>query len=237
VTNPPAFAPSDSPPAIVAAAGDWLANELGGGFAYLRSKRQIVHRRAGRAESIELQTSPRSRAGETTTVMPRLIMTDSYVRAWQKGKSLTGLFADGGYIFNSLLVNLGIQNVELFGPLRAQHPDLYLSLDEFLAAVQREVMPCVQLMREGPSFAADKLPIRWIVFPEPPFWWAAAYGDHRAAKRFLARYFEANPGSRAHFERGRVLSSSDAGPPFGNTLVALGWSAVRSGALTADEPI
>jgi len=237
VSSPPVFAASDKPPAIVAAAGVWLAKALGDGFTYLGSKREVVHKSAARTESIHLQTSSWSRAGEATTVMPRLTITDTHVRDWQKGKPLTGLFARGGYTFNSMLINLGIRNVELFGPLRKQHPDLYLSLDEFLLALHGEVMPCLLVMREGPSVAAEKLPMKWIVFPDPPFWWATAYGEHAAAKRFLARYFGAKPGSRVDFDEGRRLAASDGEPLFSNTLVALGWSAVRSGALGAEEAI
>lgn len=169
--------------------------------------------------------------------MPRLTVTDSRVRDWQRGRPLTGLFASGGYTFNSMLINLGIRNVELFGPLRKQHPDLYLTLAEFLGALRSEVMPNLLAMRDGPAAAAERLPVKWIVFPEPPFWWATAYGELAAAKRILGRYFEANPASRVDFEKGRGLALLDAEPPFSNTLVAFGWSAVRSEALGAQEPV
>ena len=235
--QPPSFTDRDKPPEIVAEAGAWLATQIGDGYVYIRSKRELVRKSPGRAETIGLQTSSWSRTGQGTWVNPRLTVTDARVKEWQAARQLKGLFSTGGQIFNTLLINLGLHDVELHGPLRRVQPDLRISLGEFADTLRRDVLPNVELMRDGPAAAAERLPIAWIVFPQQPFWWAIAYGDRVAAKRFLARFFEANPNSRKQFETGRALASAAAEPDVNNSLVDLGWSAVRAGALTVDEQI
>ena len=88
MTAPPTFTREDQPPEIVALAGAWLATELGDGYAYLRSKRELARKSPGRVESIGLQTSSWSRTGQGTWVYPRLTITDSRVSKWQATQRL-----------------------------------------------------------------------------------------------------------------------------------------------------
>lgn len=85
----------------------------------------------------------------------------------------------------------------------------------------------------------EQLPDRWLSFPEPLFWWAAAYDDVRATRALLARYFEMKPGGRESFEAARRLARGGSPAPISvsNAMVAFGWSAVTSGSLGGDEPI
>ncbi len=48
---------------------------------------------------------------------------------------------------------------------------------------------------------------------------------------------EHNSSYRRNFDWGRQLAVVDDASPGGNSLVALGWGAVRSGVLLADEPV
>ena len=234
----PQFSGNDTPAAILDAAGGWLASELNDEFRYLKSKREITRKAAGHSETIVLQTSSRSRTGEGTWVTPRITVNDDRVRKWQAERRLIGMFATGGFIFNSMVVNLGLSDLELFGPLHERPDGHHISLVQFREVALDDIMPNLKVLRSSPAVAAERLPDRWIVFPEPPFWWATVYGEPAAAKRFLARYFEANPAGRRHFETGRRLTDSSPEPSaVNNTLVAFGWSAVHSGALGAEEPI
>jgi hypothetical protein len=238
LTQVPQFSDTDEPGKVVAEAGEWLASELSDGFKYLRSKREITRKAAGRSETIILQTSSWSRTAEGTWVTPRITVSDDRVRKWQAERRLVGMFATGGFIFNSMVVNLGLPDLELFGPLHERPDGHHISLVQFRDSVFADIMPNLKVLRSSPAVAAERLPDPWIVFPEPPFWWATAYGDQDAAKRFLARYFESKPAGRRHFETGRRLAESSSEPEgVNNTLVAFGWSAVHSGALEATEPI
>jgi len=234
LTQVPQFSETDGPGKVVAAAGEWLASELSDGFKYLRSKRQISRKAAGRSETIVLQTSSWSRTGEGTWVYPRIMVSDDRLRKWQAERQLRGMFATGGFIFNSLVVNLGLADLELFGPLHERPDGNRISLVQFRDSVLADIVPNLKLLRGSPAVAAERLPARWIVFPEPPFWWATAYGDHAAAKRFLARYFESKPAEQKQFETGRRLAQPEA---VNNMMVAFGWSAVHSGALRAGDTI
>ena len=167
------------------------------------------------------------------------MVSDDRVRKWQAERRLTGMFATGGFIFNSMLTTLGLPDIELFGALRGRPDGHFISLAELRDAALGEIRANLTMLRGSPVTASRELPSRWIVFPEPPFWWSIAYGEPAAGKRFLARYFEAKPAGRSHFETGRRLAA-DSGPEpitVNNTLVALGWSAVSSGAIGADEAI
>jgi hypothetical protein len=77
-----------------------------------------------------------------------------------------------------------------------------------------------------------------LVFPEPLFWWAAAYEDAASAKAFLSRYFRASPGGREKFDEGRRRAA--AGQPAPEAIqgtLDFAWSAVNAGVLGADDPI
>src|SRR5262249_25594133 len=120
MSEAPQFHADQKPAEIVAAAGDWLAGQLGGGARYVRSRRAVERTVADRVQGIGLQTSSSSRAGQGTWVSPRIWVTDARVAAWQKAYDLRGLFSQGGYIFNSLIINLGLpSSVELYGPQRS----------------------------------------------------------------------------------------------------------------------
>jgi hypothetical protein len=235
----PEFSATDQPGEIVAAAGEWLASELGDGFKYLRSKRELTRKTTGRVETFVLQTSTWSRTGQGTWVTVRITVRDDRVRKWQAEHLLVGMYSTEGFIFNSLVTNMGLPDLELFGPLREGPAGHFISLKELRAAVLGDILAKLKILRGTPTVAAEQLPDSWIVFPEPPFWWATAYGERAAATRFLSRYFELKPGARIHFESGRrlALESGSEPPSINNMLVALGWSAVSSGALAADEPI
>ncbi len=234
----PRFRADEPPPAIVNRAGEWLAEQLLDGFKYLRSKREVVRRGSGRTEGIGLQTSSWSRQGQGTWVEPRVWVTDAKVSSWQRSHGISGSLARGGYIFNSMVVNLGLPlSVELFGPIREQDPRPPLSLTQFLEALQNDLLPNVRTLREGPAVAATNLPDRWLLFPEPLFWWATAYGDKSSALRFLSRYFGTKTAVRAKFDEGRRLAREGAGAPIPmkNHIVNFGWSAASSGALDDDD--
>lgn len=235
----PQFSSEQPPSAIVAEAGGWLAAKWGNGARYLRQKREVVRKVSGRAEGITLQTSSWSRAGQGTWVSPRIWVTDRQVDAWQRQHPAHhGMFSRGGSIFSSLIVNLGLPpDVELFGPLRHAQPATSISLSAFWAALEQEIFPNTKLLWGDPATAAELLPDRWLVFPEPLFWWAIAFEDGVAARTILSRYFRGKDRAREHFDVGRVLAASgDAAPvPISNTMVAFGWSAVSTGALTFDE--
>ena len=235
----PQFSATDEPAEIVAAAGEWLAQELGDGFKYLKSKREISRKSGGRTESIILQTSSWSRTGQGTWVTPRILVRDDRVRKWQAERRLVGMFSTGGFIFNSLVTNMGLPDLELFGPLRDRPEGHFISLADFRDAAMGDILANLKILRGTPEPAAEQLPNPWIVFPEPPFWWAAAYGEKAAAGRFLSRFFELKPPSRLHFEAGRRLAveSGPEPPSINNMYVAFGWSAVSSQALGADEAI
>jgi hypothetical protein len=239
LSQAPQFSATDEPAEIVAAAGEWLAPELGDGFKYLKAKREISRKAGGRTESIILQTSSWSRTGQGTWVTPRILVRDDRVRKWQAERRLVGMFSTGGFIFNSLVTNMGLPDLELFGPLRDRPEGHFISLAELRDAALGDILANLKILRGTPEAAAEQLPNSWIVFPEPPFWWAAAYGEKAAARRFLSRFFELKPPSRIHFEAGRRLAveSGPEPPSINNTYVALGWSAVSSQALGADEAI
>jgi hypothetical protein len=104
--------------------GAWLADQIGDGARYVKSKRAVVKKIGGQNHGITLQTSTWSRTGEGTWVSPRVWVTDPRVAAWQDERTLTGLFSRGGYILSTLIINLGLPNsVELFGPRRATEPE------------------------------------------------------------------------------------------------------------------
>ena len=240
MTTVPNFSPDQPPSVVVAAAGEWLAAQIGDGARYLRSKRDVVRKVAGRAAGIGLQTSSWSRTGQGTWISPRIWVTDAHVNAWQKEHPLAGLFTQGGYIFSTLIVNLGLRGtVELVGPLRSAQPATTMSLPEFWATLAEDVLPTSRLLWGAPAAAAELLPDRWLGRPEPLFWWAVAYGDKGAALTVLSRYFLNQPRSREHFDAGRRLAGAgvQAPVPVSNVMIALGWSAVTSGALGADEPV
>ncbi len=240
MTAMPQFSPEQPPSAIVAEAGEWLAAKWGNDARYMRSRREVVRSVGGRAEGITLQTSSWSRAGQGTWVSPRIWVTDRQVRKWQTGHAVHGLFARGGYIFSTLIVNLGLPvSVELFGPPRRSQPHAGMSLSEFWAALEQEIFPNTTLLWGDPAAAAALLPDQWLVFPEPLFWWAIAFGDDAAARTILSRYFREKAQSRDHFDAGRRLAAAGepAPVPISNTMIAFGWSVVSSGALTVDEPI
>ena len=185
----PAFDADQPPAVIVAAAGQWLADQIGDGARYMKSRREVLKRIGAQTHGITLQTSDRSRAGHGTWVSPRVWVTDPKVAAWQDERSLTGLSSRGGYIFSSLITNLGLRgDVELFGSLRATQPELAMSLSEFVAALRREILPSLALFVGAPAVAVDRLPDRWLSSPEPLFWWAAAYGDMGATRALLSRF-------------------------------------------------
>ena len=149
------------------------------------------------------------------------------------------MYSTEGFIFNSLVGNMGLSDLELFGPLRERPTGHFISLKELRDAVLGDILANLRVLRGTSAVAAEQLPDSWIVFPEPLFWWATAYAEKAAAKRFLSRYFDLKPGARNHFESGRrlALESGPEPPSINNMLVAFGWSAVSSGALGADEPI
>ena len=240
MSDPPAFTAEDKPKSIVAGAGAWLAREMGDGFTFKRSRQELARLVGGRTEAIVLQSSTWSRGGEGTWVAARVIVTDQHVRDWlnDAANELKGLFSSSGFVFNTLLINIGIHDIELYGPFRKQEPGTWLSLTEFVEVLRTQVLPHVVLLRESPSIAAEKLPSRWIwASVESLFCWSVAQGDRNGARLFLSRYLEATPMYRRNFDRGRQLAVLEEAPPRGNSLVALGWSAVRSGMLLADEPI
>jgi hypothetical protein len=149
------------------------------------------------------------------------------------------MFSTGGFIFNSLVTNMGLPDLELLGPLSDRPEGHFISLAELSNVALGDILANLTILRGTPEAAAEQLPNPWIVFPEPPFWWAVAYGEKAAARRFLSRFFELKPPSRIHFEAGRRLAveSGTEPPSINNTYVALGWSAVSSEALEADEAI
>jgi hypothetical protein len=237
----PQFSSEQPPSAIVAEAGEWLAAKWGNGARYLRQKREVVRRVSGRAEGITLQTSSRSRAGMGTWVWPRIWVTDRQVDVWQRQHPVHhGMFARGGCIFSTLIVNLGLPpDVELFGPLRHMQPATSISLSAFWAALEQEIFPNTKLLWGEPATAAELLPDMWLVFPEPLFWWAVAFGDGVAARTILSRYFRGKDRARDYFDDGRRLAAAGepAPDPIRNTMIAFGWSAVSTGALTLEEPV
>jgi hypothetical protein len=237
----PQFSADQPPSVIVAEAGEWLAAQWGSGARYLRKKRELVHKVGGRAEGVTLQTSSWSRAGEGTWVSPRIWVTDSQVDVWQRQHpAFHGVFARGGCIFSTLIVNLGFPpSVELFGPLRQVHPSTTMSLSEFWATLEVGIFPNTRLFWGDPAAAASMLPDRWLVFPEPLFWWAVAFGDGVAARTILSRFFRDKGKARHRFDAGRRLAAAGepAPMPISNTMIAFGWSAVSTGALTVDEPV
>jgi len=240
LSDPPAFTAEEKPKSIVAAAGAWLAEEMGDGFTFKTSTRELARMIGGRTEAIVLQSSRWSRAGEGTSVAARVMVTDQGVRDWLNNATneLKALFSSSGFVFNTLLINLEIQDIELYGPFRQQKPGTWLSLTEFVEVLRTQVLPHVVLLRESPSIAAGKLPSRWIwASVGSLFCWSVARGDRNGARLFLSRYLEATPMYRRNFDRGRQLAVSDEAPPRGNSLVELGWSAVRSGVLLADEAV
>jgi len=240
VSHPPAFAAEDKPKSIVAAAGAWVAGEMGDGFTFKRSKSELARKVGDRTEAIVLQSSTWSRGGVGTWVAARVMVTDQRVRDWltNAANELKALFPSSGFVFNSMLVNLEIHDIELYGPFRKQEPGNWLSLTEFVEVLRTQVLPHVVLLRESPLIAAEKLPIRWIwASVESLFCWSMAQGDRNAARLFLSRYLQATPMYRRNFDRGRQLAVVDEAPSGGNSLVALGWGAVRSGVLLVDEPV
>jgi len=238
----PMFDARQRPADIVAAAGQWLAERVGDGARYLKSRREILLKKtSGQIHGVTLQSSSWSRAGQGTWVSPRVWATDPRVRAWQDERTLVGLFSKGGYIFSTLTINLGFPpSVELFGPRRGSEPHPPMSLPEFVTALKQDILPHLALLDAAPALAIEQLPDRWLSSsPETLFWWTAAYGDVDATRTLLTRYFEVKPGSREPFETGRRLAGKgDPAPtPITNTMVAWGWSAVAAGSLEAGEPV
>jgi hypothetical protein len=171
MTEAPIFDDHEPPAVIVAAAGQWLAERIGGGTRYVKSRREVVRRVGGQRHGITLQTSSWSRTEVGTWVSPRIWVTDPNVAAGQDQRTLTGLFSTGGYIFSTLIINLDLPNsVELFGPLRITEPRPPLSLPEFWAVLQEEILPNLALFVGAPGVAMEQLPDRWLRFPEPFFW-------------------------------------------------------------------
>ena len=101
------------------------------------------------------------------------------------------------------------------------------------------IFPNTKHLFGEPAAAAEQLPDRWFISPEPLFWWATAYGDRSAARTILIRYFAIHPGGRKGFDDGRELAAAGEGPPvpISKAMIAFGWSAVSTGALGAEEII
>jgi hypothetical protein len=237
MSQSPEFGRHQRPAEIVAAAGEWLAGQVGEGARYIRSRRAVEQKIEGRVYGIGLQTSTWSRAGQGTWVTPRIWVTDARVADWQKEHDVRGLYSRGGYIFTTLIINLGFRGtVELFGPQRSTAPDTAMSLGEFWTTLEGQILPTLRLFRGEPADAVERLPERWLVFPEPLFWWAAAYGDSASARAFLARYFKSRPSAVERFEAGRrAAAAGEPAPEAVTGTLDFAWSAVSTGVLSADE--
>jgi hypothetical protein len=232
----PQFRRDEKPAEIVAAAGEWVAERVGGEARYLRSTQQVVWALAGRTFGLTLEPSKWNRAGAGTWVSVRVWVRDPLVADWQKQHAVRG----GGEIFSSLIVNLGFPpSVELYAAAQLTDAEPQLTLAEFWRRFQRELQPQLELFAHDPATVITRLPDRWLVFPEQLFWFPIAYDDKQAAKTLLARYFQLKPATREPFEAGRAAAAAGEPAPFaiGNLMHDLGRSVVTTGALAADERV
>ncbi len=216
------FTAAEPPKSIIDRAGRHLADRLDG-FVWATSTQRLSGPTGdGQRLSLGLNGSTRSRAGIGTWVRVQVTVHDVGLRRWRRTHPESALRSDDWLFFDNLGNLLGGHGtVELFGPLR-QEGHGHLTLPDLERIVDEQILPTCGFFRT-PAEAAARLPDRWLNRPEYLAEWAVAQQDFKAARGFIARALEANPGWVPAFERGIAdASRGESSPPHHNAAEALG---------------
>jgi len=195
VTAPPKFTQSDTPRAIVHAAGEWLAEELRSGFRWVPSPRTLKAQVApGRTIEVMFRPSHWNYSGVLTVAGIRLTVRDRSLAKWRRGRgrNYSGLITEtGGDVawsqeLSNLYMDLG--DVELYGEIErdSPHPVRFLKLTELLEALRKRILPKL-LLFDSPARVAKELPDIWLADAGPLIDWATSLGDEDSARLISTR--------------------------------------------------
>ena len=129
-----------------------------------------------------------------TVVGVRLTVRDTSVARWRRvqGRRYSGLVTETGrdVAWSGELSNLylDLHEVELFGEVEknSPYPVSFLTLTEFLDALQKRILPKL-LLFDSPGRVARELPDIWLAHPGPLIDWATSLGDEESARLISTR--------------------------------------------------
>jgi hypothetical protein len=234
------FTVQSKPTEILNQAGQWLAQQLGSEFRWVKSRQAVSRTRGSRSDEIRLQPSKWNRAGSGTWATLRVTVRNKDLATWRRSHpSDTLLPHDPDLLWTNEFINVdkNLYFVELFGHLEQEDSGARrLSLVELLDAAHGVVLPVLDHF-ESPQVVADRLPDNWLVLAAPLVEWAICLGDPSSARRIAERMMRVHAQETTVFERGRTSYHAGERPALALGEEAVGWLAARHTLFPGSEPL
>ena len=221
----PVFQTDASPVAVLRGAGNWLAEELGDDWRFLRSRGTLKRLDSGYLQTIHLQGSVHNRTGASVDVGLVAVVWSKALAAWRLANT-DRVLGSGERVYGTPVGNL-------LGAVNDGHFDLTdenlrrAELPRMLAVVHDVVIPFLNValapdrILHGASADTarvdDAAVLEWLLSLE-----------HMDAAQGLVERVMGSPW-RDGVTRGAAMAADGVRPLLGNSAVEFGWVAARFG--------
>lgn len=175
------------------ATAHWLAQCIGDGFKWVKSRKTLERRLGTQVHRIHLQSSQWNHTGEFAVVYPTIAVTDSVLSDWREtfpSPSVTPELDTPPVVYVTMLTNVlpGTSDVELSGlPIHPELQKMVMSASTFADVLKGPVLNFLALF-DTPGNLADHASDEWLrVAKAPIVEWALAKGDTDAAAVLMRR--------------------------------------------------